>query len=432
MTADLEFGAVGDHGTAARTGQGAPAGQGGAGRAAGPAGQPARSPAMRAYCATLARFTSSVQSTEQLLRNDDAGTREDTEQRELTATSRLRGIDRAALAADDGLDHCAAVRAAHGLPLPPATWGTEADLALPDPADDDLDARGPGPGEPGRARLRGHDTEPADDGRHPAGSGTGRGPRPATVSPAGLARLRPPGHGTEPDDHSVPSAQAGNGYNPRTGEPGRARPLGHDTEPADDSGRTAHPGNGHTPRTGEPGRARPLGHDTEPADDSGRTAHAGNGRVPRSGTAGPGGLDRLRRSGGGADLGVALTSLGRRRDALRLAEEEFAGWLAARDEQTRRVSLGAAVGAGLAGAAVMVVAGTRTSAAVSLALLAACTLVVVAVGVGVAAARRSPRVCRGAGLARRPHPLGLARYAAQIGGPALLALAAANIGAGAL
>ncbi|MBB5787176.1 hypothetical protein [Jiangella mangrovi] len=291
MTADLEFGTSDDHGTAPRPGQGdrATGGPGAVGapdRAAGRAEQPMRGPAMRGYCAALARFTSSVQSTEQLLRNDDAGTREDTEQRELTSTSRLRGIERAAHAADDGLDHGASVRSAHGLPLRASSWGTD-------------------------------------------------------------------------DDSPTAAAEA-------------------------------------------------------------------------EGTALDGGLDRLRRAAGGADLGVALTSLGRRRDALRLAEEEFTGWLAARDQQTRRICLGAAVGAGLAGSAVMAVAGSRLSAALSLALLVLCTLAVVAVGVGVAAARRSPRVCRGAGLARRPHPLGLARYAAQVGGLALLALAAANIGAGAL
>lgn len=305
MTTDLSFGAGGDHGArasqraaAAETVESAPALGFGDVAPAGPAGpsgpvagqpertvrpgaagQVARSTAMRAYCATLSRFTSSVQSTEQLLRNDEVAVREDTEQRELTAASRLRGIERAATAAADGLEQCAAVRSAHGLD--------------------------------GLGATTGHDPSGGDGDNHRAG------------------------------------------------------------------------------------------------------------------------LDRLRRSGS-ADLGVALTSLGRRRDALRLAEDEFAGWLARHDEQTRRVSLGVAVAAGLAAAAVMAVAGTSTSAATSLALLVVCTLAVVAVGVGVAAARRSPRVCRGVGLARRPYALGLARFGAQVGGLALLALAAANIGAGTL
>ncbi|TDD72250.1 hypothetical protein E1262_02710 [Jiangella aurantiaca] len=276
MTADLEFGTTGDHGTAWRP------------------GPPVRSPAMRAYCATLARFTSSVQSTEQLLRNDDAGTREDTEQRELAAATRLRGIDRAGAAADDGLAQCAAVRAEYGLPAGSALH------AVRRPSDDVTVAPPSGP-------------------------------------PAGAGRL---------DDSAPP-------------------------------------------------------------------------------------LDRLRRTGG-ADLGIALTALGRRRDELKLAETEFAHWLEADDERSRRVTLGALAAAGLGAAAVMAVAGTRTSAGTALALLIVCALTVVAVGLGVAAARRLPRVCRGAGLARRPDGRALVKYGARIGGVALLALTAANLTAGAL
>lgn len=364
MTADLEFGPSGGHGIAPRPGGAGQPGQGGAAaEAEGAAGlsgrtgqvpQPVRTPAMRAYCATLARFTSSVQSTEQLLRNDDAGTREDTEQRELTATTRLRGIDRAASAAADGLDHCTSVRSAHGLPLRAPSWG-----------EDDADVVG---------------ASEAGGAEPPGVERGGFGTSPDAVASESPARTDPGRRRGGTDGSAWPAAAA-------AGRPGGAR-----------------------------GRA-------------GDTRHAGPGAMAVSPAQG---LERLRGSGGSADLGVALTSLGRRRDALRLAEDEFAGWLATRDEQTRRISLGAAVGAALAAAAVMAVAGIRMSAAVSLALLVVCTLAVVAVAVGVAASRRSPRVCRGDGLARRPHALGLARYGAQVGGLALLALAAANIGAGAL
>lgn len=76
---------------------------------------PERSPAMRAYCSALARFTSAVQSTELALRNDVAGTRDDHEQRELSSASRLRSAERAHAAAEEGLEHTATARRDHGL-----------------------------------------------------------------------------------------------------------------------------------------------------------------------------------------------------------------------------------------------------------------------------------------------------------------------------
>ncbi|WP_116947844.1 hypothetical protein [Jiangella endophytica] len=357
MTADLEFGATDDPGTKP------------------PSRPPVRTPAMRAYCATLARFTSSVQSTEQLLRNDDAGTREDTEQREQTAAIRLRGIDRAGTAATDGLAHCAAVRSEHGLPAhvtepdrPPAA-GASADLPQFHTPDD-------APfGDPSRhADL----DAPRDDTGHFSGDDPGRGT-------LGGVAVRAP--------HGVPAA----------GRPGSAVRAGPGSSGSGSSGAA-------TAVRAEPAPLRtPAARLDDPAP----------------------GLDRLRRTGG-ADLGVALTALGRRRDELKLAETDFAAWLDAHDERSRRVTLGAVVGAGLCGAAVMAVAGSRLAAAAAFALLIVCTLAVVAVGLGVAAARRLPRVCRGAGLSRRPDASALARYGTRIGGAALLALTAANIAAGAL
>ncbi|RIQ33626.1 hypothetical protein [Jiangella rhizosphaerae] len=355
MTADLEFGAPGDPAAASRP------------------GAPVRSPAMRAYCASLARFTSSVQSTEQLLRNDDAGTREDTEQRELTAATRLRGIDRAGAAADDGLAHCAAVRSDYGLPSgSPADAFAEYEERL---------------GADGRDR---------------------------------------PGGGGHADDGTVGTAEDGGTVGPAhdRGSAGPAHDRSTAGPPRDrgTAGLVRHPDSGpsHGTDGSLPGTATAVRSGT-------RRLRTSPGRLD---DAAPG-LDRLRRTGG-ADLGVALTALGRRRDELKLAEAEFAHWLQMHDEQSRRITLGAVVAAGLAGAAVMAVAGVRTSAATALALLIVCSLAVVAAGLGVAAARRLPRVCRGAGLARRPDGWALARYGARIGGATLLALTAANIVAGAL
>ncbi|PZF83695.1 hypothetical protein [Jiangella anatolica] len=301
-------------------------------------GPPVRSPAMRTYCATLARFTSAVQSTEQLLRNDDAGAREDADQREQTAAIRLRGVDRAGAAAVDGLDQCATVRTEYGLPA------AESRLA-PTGDHDVLGAAVRDPGVPAATQV---------------------------------------------DPHAIGLAP----------------------EP--------HPGPGFS------GTAD----DRSEWDPAGRVTVAPR-PAPAAVTAAEPGLDRLRRTGG-ADLGVALTTLGRRRDELRAAETEFTRWFQAYDERSRRVTHGAVGVAGLAGAAVMGVVGAAASAATALALLVVCTLAVVATGTGVAAIRRLPRVCRGAGLARRPSGPALARFGAQVGGVALLALAAVNIGAGAL
>ncbi|SDT68603.1 hypothetical protein [Jiangella sp. DSM 45060] len=609
MTAEVEFGTTGDPATPSSA-------------------APVRTPAMRAYCATLARFTSSVQSTEQLLRNDDAGTREDAEQREQTAATRLRGIHRASSAADDGLAHCATVRSEYGLtPLlggrgpGPATAGPLARHPHPDhapgaapaadqpsahdlhpdyaaaaaPATDNPLARHSHPDYAPGAAPATADQPPA---RHPH-LGHAPGAAPATDQP--LTHHPRPGQApgpaigddpfaghvptAHPDDHrsfdaagqrSWPIADPGQGSSAATADhhlpadqppssyrrpsqaPGPAiaddpfaaphpddhRPIdaaGQLWSPAADPGQgsfaaTAHhyppadqpPSSQRSPRTGADPHQRPptdWTYDAPPyADPAGRRAvdpvfhgdqpstgygHAGTAdadhgssastaghRSPRAGTdpdhvpptghrpsvddtsgfdagygpadhtyanrpaspsrAAPTGgaatavhadpvvrptahelddptpaVDRLRRTGG-ADLGVALTALGRRRDELKLAEAEFETWLVAHDEQSRRVTTSAAVGAGLAGAAVMVIAGTRVSAAMTLALLIACTLAVVAVGLGVAAARRLPRVCRGAGLSRRPDTTALVRYGARIGGAALLALTVANIAAGAL
>lgn len=418
MTTDLDFGTSDDHNTASRT------------------GPPLRSPAMRTYCSTLSRFTSAVQSTEQLLRNDDAGTREDTEQRELTATTRLRGIDRAASAADDGLAHCATVRSTFGLPadvvalagrpafdLDGRALGAGSDHARPG-LDNDADAE--------RGRLRGVSA------RHPrAGL-----PRSAGDDPEY-------GHaGGRPDHDALGTiGRSGQGvpgtFDPARGPRGGAPELPYDDRPPEGGTVTPRPGRARAVRPeyaapGTVGRTDrgPAGATVEPDPRSpGATAVRSESALshePADRLVDPApALDRLRRTGG-ADLGVALTALGRRRDELKLAETDFERWLESHDEGSRKITLGAAVAAGVAGAAVMAVAAARTSAATALALLIVCTLAVIAVGLGVAAARRLPRVCRGAGLARRPDGLALARYGARIGGTALLALTAANIAAGAL
>lgn len=232
--------------------------------------QPSRGPAMRAYCATLSRFTSAVQSTEQLLRNDEAGTREDTEQLEITTAGRLRRIERAGAAAEAGLEHTTAVRAVHGLPAP----------------------------------------------EEPSGSS-------------------------------------------------------------------------------------------------------------------PGGRDLARRTGG-SDVGMALTSLGRRRDELRAAESEFTQWLDGHDEQSRRVVLAATGAVGVVAALAMAVLGTRMSGSASLALLAVCTVAVVTTALTTASARRLRRVCTGPGLSRRPDPVAMARYGGVVAAAAAVGLAAVNIAVGSL
>lgn len=456
MTTDVEFGTADDPNTTPTS------------------HPPARGPAMRAYCATLARFTSSVQSTEQLLRNDDAGTREDTEQREQTATTRLRGIDRAGAAATDGLAHCAAVRAGHGLPA-----------AGHRPADGAVGGSAPGerlhPDAPYAGRLLGAEPGPGPIGsgaaarsphgdaavhsplggdtavHHPPGS-VARPPAdgPAAYPPTGDPTVRPPITG-DTAVHRPPGsvARPPATYPPSAGDAAMRPPYGGATGRPPTGGSTGRP-----PHDGSASAHLPIGgpaarppHGSPPlADRPGTTGRPGAAVHPDTGSSGaatavrpepapprtsaahlddPAGFDRLRRTGG-ADLGVALTALGRRRDELKLAEAEFAAWLDAHDERSRRVTLGATVGAGLAGAAVMAVAGTRMAAAPALALLVVCTLAVVAAGLGVAAARRLPRVCRGAGLARRPDGPALARYGARIGGAALLALTAANVAAGAL
>lgn len=535
MTAEVEFGTTGDPATPSSA-------------------APVRTPAMRAYCATLARFTSSVQSTEQLLRNDDAGTREDAEQREQTAATRLRGIHRASSAADDGLAHCATVRSEYG--LAPLLGGQDPG---PEPTGDPLARHplarhphpdhAPGP-EPTADQPAAHDLHPdyaaapATDNplaRHPhlarqphldhapgAAPATDQPlthhPRPGQVPGPAIGDDPFVGHvpTPHPDDHRPidtagqlwsPAADPGQGSSaatahhyppadqppssqrsPRTGadpqhgpptdwtsdappETGQAarRPVdraSHGGQPSTGYGSSASAAYGssasaaghRSPRAGtDPDHDSLTGHRPPVKDTPGFDAgygpsadHTYAGRPAGPGRAAPGGgaatavhadpvvrptahelddptpaVDRLRRTGG-ADLGVALTALGRRRDELKLAEAEFETWLVAHDERSRRVTTSAVVGAGLAGAAVMVTAGTRMSAAMTLALLIACTLAVVAVGLGVAAARRLPRVCRGAGLARRPDTTALVRYGARIGGAALLALTVANIAAGAL
>ncbi|SEF14935.1 hypothetical protein [Jiangella alba] len=530
MTAEVEFGTTGDPATPSSA-------------------APARTPAMRAYCATLARFTSSVQSTEQLLRNDDAGTREDTEQREQTAATRLRGIHRASSAADDGLAHCATVRSEYGLmPLPghgpdqdpgpaagpaiatdhPSTGHPHPDHVPgptpdpsaryphpgpgPDPAIVDPFASYPRPG-PDPANPRIHHSHPA----HAPGAAAplvdplagdphpGPGPDPAAADPSARYPGNAPGPGPAPADPSAghlptphpddrrsfdaagrPSSPAAGPHHgppdwtydarPDIGKAGRhpVDPAFYDSPPptgngpsataAAEYGLAASTAGDHSSRADtDPDHGPPTGH-RPPVDDRfgvdsgyGPSAdHLYAAHPAGASTAGPTGgattavhtepvvrrttrpvddptpaLDRLRRTGG-ADLGVALTALGRRRDELKLAETDFETWLIAHDERSRRVTTTAVAGAGLAGASVMVVAGTRMSAAMTLVLLVVCTLAVVAVGLGVAAARRLPRVCRGAGLARRPDAAALVRCGARIGGAALLALTVANVAAGAL
>lgn len=476
MTTELDFGATGDPHTTP------------------PAGPPARSPAMRAYCATLARFTSAVQSTEQLLRNDDAGTREDAEQREQTAATRLRGIDRAGAAATDGLAHCAAVRTEHGLAddlrapagRPSATAG-HVDDAWPDGP---VPGHGLGNGPVGAADTpaarpgdRPNPTSTASPYHHldaaPDDTGPGAGaphtpvgavPGPSTdhphlgsVTAAPYGRSRPaPGDGARrsPGGSTLgrldgPNGRPAGGTGAGTGgsaEPGRvAGGGGVPFHEGDRPGGTADPdliagpdgiadpGRGHGPsdRILRPGGTADPGHTH--ASSASVAVHAEPAMLRRASSVADHavpddtapGLDRLRRTGG-ADLGVALSALGRRRDELKLAESDFATWLDAHDERSRRVALGAVVAAAATAAVVMAVVGTRMAAPAALALLIVCTVAVVAVGLGVAAARRLPRVCLGAGLSRRPDPARLATYGARIGGAALLALTAVNIGAGAL
>ncbi|PSL01359.1 hypothetical protein CLV30_11489 [Haloactinopolyspora alba] len=90
---------------------------------------PPRGPAMRAYCASLTHFTSSVHSSELALRHDEAATVEQREELETASGSRLRGIDKAGAEAAAAAEHVVAVRERHG--IGPADTGASA--PVPDP-----------------------------------------------------------------------------------------------------------------------------------------------------------------------------------------------------------------------------------------------------------------------------------------------------------
>ena len=225
-----------------------------------------RAPAMQEYCATLSRFTSSVQSTELMLRHEEATIADEAEQVEQATASRLRGIERARAEAQSGLDHTAAVRQAHGVAS------------------------------------------------------------------------------------------------------------------------------------------------TDPAVDTGRT--------PR------------RRIGG--DLGIALTSLARRRDELRAAEEEFDTWSRSQDQNAQRVVLGAAAAVGVIGAAVLVVVGMSSSPGLTLSLLIAITGAITGTGLAAGTLVRLPVLCTGPTLIREPQATALTRFGAILACVAAAGLAAVAIASGAL
>ncbi len=221
-----------------------------------------RDPTMRAYCAMLSRFTSSVQSTELALRHEESSTHNDQEDLERASASRLRGISKALVEADAGIEHVDTVRT----------------------------------------------------------------------------------------DHGVSASQA-------------------DTEP---------------------GRART-------------------------------------RQIAGADLGITLTSLARRRDELRAAEADFDEWLRAKDETSLR-SVAVATGAvGLVAVVIMIFAGLAVSAGWSLALLMSCTIAVTTTAVAVGIAVQLPQVCVGPSLTRQPDAPSLVRFAGALAGATVLALFVVNI-----
>lgn len=227
-----------------------------------------RGPGMQAYCATLGRFTSSVQTTEIVLRENEAAAQEEREQRELATDSRLRSLDKARAEAQAGIDHAAEVRESHGL---------------------------------GSA-----DDEP-----------------------------KPPGWG-------------------------------------------------------------------------------------------------LSRRSGANDLGIALTTLARRRDELQATETTFEEWIDTEDMSSMKIVTGATAAVGLMAAIMMGVASASASPAGSLALLVVCVLGVTAVSLGVAASRRLPRVCSGMSLARTADPFLMTRFGAMIAGITACVLIVANVMASSL
>lgn len=229
-----------------------------------------RAAPMQEYCATLSRFTSSVQSTELMLRHEETTIADETDQVEQATASRLRGIERARAEAQSGLEHTATVRQAHGV--------------------------------------------------------------------------------------------AG-------------------TDPA-----------------------------TESATASGRAVR--------------------RRIGG--DLGIALTSLARRRDELRAAEEEFDTWSRSQDQNAQRVVVGTAAGAGVIGAAVMVVVGTSSSPVLTLSLLIVFTGAVAVAGLAAGVFVRLPVLCTGPTLVREPQATALTRFGAILAGVAGAGLLGVAIAAGVL
>lgn len=234
----------------------------------GGSGEPIRrDPAMQSYCATLSRFTSSVQSTELSLRHEEATTGEEHDRLETAAASRLRGIDKARAEAAAGLEHIAVVRAEHGVD------------------------------------------------------------RAGQLTPAVIA-----------------------------------------------------------------------------------------GRSQRH---------------GGADIGVTLASLARRRDELRVAESEFHEWRRTADRNALRIVLGVAAAAWMVGAVVVALTSTAPGP-IAAAVLAACIVMVTAAGLGVGTALRLPQICTGPGLARVPDAARAARFGMRLCGAAAVALVAVAVLSGSL
>jgi hypothetical protein len=227
-----------------------------------------RSPGMQAYCATLGRFTSSVQTTEIVLRENEAAAQEERERRELAAETRLRGLDKARAEAAAGLEHAAAVRESHG--------------------------------------LGSSDDEP-----------------------------KPPGWG-------------------------RPRPSGS------------------------------------------------------------------------PDLGIALTTLARRRDQLQAAETSFEEWADEEDLRSMKIVIGVTAVAGLIAAAMIGVVGAKLPMVGSLTLLVVGVLAVAGASIGVAVTRRLPQICSGACLARVVDPFLAVRFGAMIAGGVAGVLIVVNIMASSL
>ncbi|WP_298323369.1 hypothetical protein [Haloactinopolyspora sp.] len=226
-----------------------------------------RAAAMQEYCATLSRFTSSVHSTELMLRHEEATIADESDQVDQAAAARLRGVERARAEAQAGLEHTATVREAHGV----------------------------------------------------------------------------------------------------TG--------------ADSNGPTGRP---------------------------------------------------IRRRASSGDLGIALTSLARRRDELRAAEAEFDTWLQSHDQKAQRVVFGAAGAAGVLGAVAMVIVGGSAPPVWTLSLLLAGVVVVTAAGLATGVLVRLPALCAGPSLVREPQATAVSRFAAALAGVAAAGFIGIAVATGAL